>query len=167
MFDHATVKLGKKPPKHDKRVPMLARYTANLPPAPAQCNWLKGLEATDFGMMMNAELGDCTCAGMGHAIQTWTHAATGKMVTLPDSAILARYEVFGYRQDDPSSDQGAIETDVLNVWLKAPFEGYAIDGYVSLQPKDIRDVRDAIWLFAAPILVLHCRSLHKIRMRGP
>lgn len=147
MLDLATVKLGKKPPKHDMRMPMLARYTANLPPAPAQCNWLKGQENTDFGMMMNAELGDCTCAGMGHAIQTWTFAATEKMVTLPDSVILARYEIFGCRPANPSSDQGAIETDVLNYWLKTPLEGHAIDGYVPLQPKDIRDVRDAIWLF--------------------
>jgi len=147
MLDLATVKLGKKPPKHDMRVPMLARYTANLPPAPAQCNWLKGRESTDFGMMMNTELGDCTCAGMGHAIQTWTYATTSKMVTLPDSVILARYEIFGYRPSDPSSDEGAVEADVLNYWLKAPLGGHAIDGYVSLQPKDIRDVRDAIWLF--------------------
>ena len=61
--------------------------------------------------------------------------------------ILARYEIFGYRPANPSSDQGAVETDVLNYWLKTPLEGHAIDGYVSLQPKDIRDVRDAVWLF--------------------
>lgn len=147
MLDLATVKLGKMPPKHDMRVPMLAKYTADLPPAPETSNWVAGLETADFGAMMNAQLGDCTCAGMGHAIQVWTHAAGGTMVTLPDAEILIRYEVFGYRPNDPSTDQGAVETDVLNYWLKNPLAGHGLDGYVALQPKDIRDIKDAIWLF--------------------
>lgn len=142
MLDIALMKLGKKPAKHDMRVPMLARYTAGLPPAPDACNWLKGQENTDFGQMLNTELGDCTCAGMGHAIQTWTFAATGKMATVADITVLNRYRVFS-----PTGDEGAVETDVLNYWLKKPLDGHAILGYVALQPKEIRDVRDAIWLF--------------------
>jgi hypothetical protein len=147
MLDFATVKLGKLPPRHNMRVPMLANYTAALPQAPDVCNWAKGQEETDFGTMMNTALGDCTCAGMGHAIQIWTLAATGKMATVSDQAILTRYEAFGYRPGDPASDQGAVETDVLDYWLKTPLDGHAIDGYVGLQPKDIRDIKDAIWIF--------------------
>jgi hypothetical protein len=142
MLDIALMKLGKKPAKHDMRVPMLARYTAGLPPAPVKCNWLEGKEDFDFGQMLNTEIGDCTCAGMGHAIQTWTFCSTGRMATVSDAAVLNRYRVFS-----PTGDAGAVETDVLNYWLKNPLEGHAIEGYVALQPKEIRDVKDAIWLF--------------------
>lgn len=138
------MKLGKLAPKHDMRIPMLAKYTAALPPAPANVNWSGGL--TSFGVMRNDTLGDCTCAGVGHAIQVWTRN-TGEEITIADSAIIGLYEKFGYDPSDPSTDRGAVETDVLNYWLKNPVMGHAIDGYAALQPKDIRDVKDAIWLF--------------------
>jgi len=35
MFDFTKVKLGKQTAHHDSRVPMLSKYTASLPPAPA------------------------------------------------------------------------------------------------------------------------------------
>ena len=46
---------------------------------------------TDWGMMMNDALGDCTCAALGHLIQAWT-AESGTEYTPPDSAILTAYE---------------------------------------------------------------------------
>jgi hypothetical protein len=153
MFDLATVKLGKLPPKHDMRIPMLAHYTAALPPAPAAIDWSDG-HTDDWGDMGNDVLGDCTCAGVGHAIQVFTLNAMHQRKTIPDPTVIGLYEQFGYNPSDPSTDQGAVETDVLNYWLKNPVAGHAIEGYVSLQPKDIRDVRDAIWLFGGSYIGL-------------
>lgn len=145
--------LGKLAPKHDARIPMLAKYTAALPAAPAACAW--GAHGpTNWGIMGNDRLGDCTCAGIGHAIQTWTLNSTGQMVTLPDQAILNLYEKFGYVPGNAATDNGAVETDVLKYWLKNPVEGHALDGFVSLQPKDIADVKDAIWLFGGAYIGL-------------
>ncbi len=138
------MKLGKLAPKHDMRIPMLAKYTAALPTAPVHIDWSDGL--TSFGVMYNDRLGDCTCAGVGHAIQVWTRN-TGKEITIPDSAVIGLYEKFGYVPGNPSTDNGAVETDVLNYWLKNPVVGHALDGYVALQPKNIADIKDAVWLF--------------------
>ena len=139
------MKLGKLAPKHDMRIPMLAKYTAGLPAAPAQIDWGAGI--MDWGVMDNDTLGDCTCAGVGHAIQVWTLRSSDKMVTLPDSEIVGLYEKFGYVPGNASTDNGAVETDVLKYWLKNPVDGHGLAGFVSLQPHDITDIKDAIWLF--------------------
>ncbi len=124
---------------------MLAKYTAALPPAPVSVDWSGGIKA--WGVMRNDMLGDCTCAAVGHAIQTWTKNA-GVEKTIPDSAVVGLYSaVSGYTPANPASDQGAVETDVLTYWLKHRVDGHPLDGFVALQPKDIRDVKDAIWLF--------------------
>ncbi|MGA3301979.1 MAG: hypothetical protein ABSC72_01665 [Methylovirgula sp.] len=140
-----TMKLGKRAPKHDARIPMLAAYTAHLPSAPASVDWSAGVKS--WGVMRNDTLGDCTCAAVGHAIQVWTKN-TGREQTLPDNAIVSLYSaVSGFSPDSPSSDQGAVETDVLNYWLEHKVEGHALSAFAALQPKDSRDVKDAIWLF--------------------
>ncbi|QXX76455.1 hypothetical protein [Methylovirgula sp. HY1] len=139
------MKLGKLAPKHDARIPMLAKYTADLPPAPAHVDWSAGLG--DWGVMRNDTLGDCTCAGVGHAIQTWT-MNVGVEETIPDAAVLDLYSaVAGYVPGDAATDNGAVETDVLKYWLKTPVAGHSLDGFVALQPHDIKDIKDAIWLF--------------------
>src|SRR5580658_8869232 len=64
MFDHTKAKLGKKAPKIDSRTLRLAKYLTAVPPPPASCDWTKGV--TEWGMMLNDALGDCTCAAIGH-----------------------------------------------------------------------------------------------------
>src|ERR1035438_8289552 len=78
-------KLGRKAIKTDTRTLMLGDYlTPALPPPPAAADWTKG--QTSWGMMMNDTLGDCTIAGVGHAVQVWT-ANTSGIVTVPDPTI--------------------------------------------------------------------------------
>ena len=119
------LKLGRKAVKRDSRTLMLARYlTATLPPPPPTVDWSAKLTA--FGMMLNDSLGDCTCAGRGHAIQVFSANAGGE-VTLTDAQILASYEKFcGYVNGDPSTDNGGIELDVLTDWMQ---QGPALDGH--------------------------------------
>ena len=140
-----TMKLGKRAPKHDARIPMLATYTAALPSAPVSVDWSAGVKS--WGVMRNDVLGDCTCAAVGHAIQVWTKN-TEQEQTLPDEAVVSLYSaVSGFTPDNPSSDQGAVETEVLNYWLRHKVEGHTLSAFAALQPRDIRDVKDAIWLF--------------------
>lgn len=145
--NHNHVKLGKKPPKHDPRTLRMANYLGVIvPPPPAERHWSKKADP-NFGMMLNDQLGDCTCAAIGHAIQVWT-ANTSIEVTPPDSDILQAYETFcGYDPKDPSTDQGGVELDVLKGWRATGVGGHKIDGFVALEPKNHMHVRAAIDMF--------------------
>lgn len=143
MVDISQMRLGKLAPKPIKHMPMLAAYTTQVPKAPVAVDWTDGLQ--DFGQMQNDVLGNCTCAAVGHAIQIFTKNASTEQ-TLSDADVVHLYEQFGYTPSDPSSDAGAVETDVLNYWLKHPIASHKLDGFVGLQPQDLGDIKDAIWL---------------------
>lgn len=128
--------LGKQPPRHDPRTLKLARYlstTAPLPPAPPSRDW-SSAAAPNWGMLGNDALGDCTCAAAGHLIQTWT-ANHGREITPTDLEIVAAYSaITGYSPALPSSDQGAVEIDVLNHWRTDGIAGNKIGAYAWVDP---------------------------------
>lgn len=145
MVDHSKMKLGKRHPRHDPRVPMLARYTKALPPAPASTDYES--KVTNWPMMMNDNLGDCTCAAVGHVIQQWT-TYNNKPVVLSDPQIEQLYEtVGGYNPADPSTDQGAVEVDVLNYWLTSGVDGHPLGAYAALELQNHNEVMDAVYWF--------------------
>jgi hypothetical protein len=105
------------------------------------------MKIKDWGMMLNDNLGDCTCAAPGHMIQQWTYYA-GHEVVPPDSTILKAYEaVGGYNPNDPGTDNGANMLDVLNYWRKTGIDGHKILAYVSVDPKNLTEVKQAVELF--------------------
>lgn len=141
MADHSLMKLGKRRPKFDPRVPMFARFAANLAPPPPSVDWLKGL--TELGMMHNDVLGDCTAAGIGHAFQIWTNDVRREW-TPTDEQIVAFYSATtGYSPSDPSTDRGGIEADVLAYLLKHGFFGHHIGAYCSIDVKNTSHVQQA------------------------
>ena len=98
--------------------------------------------------MLNDQLGDCTCAAVGHSIQLLTTSSTGVEFTPPDSAILELYKkVSGYNPNDPSTDCGAVEIDVLNEWRQSGLCGHTISAYAAVTPSNINHVKLAIQLF--------------------
>jgi hypothetical protein len=146
MVDHSNMRLGKRTARHDRRVPMLAKYTAALPPPPPSVDYTTKL--TNLGMMLNDKLGDCTCAAVGHCVQQWTSLTRPAEVIIPDPDIEALYEkVGGYVPGQPSTDNGAVEVDVLNYWLANPVDANALDAYASIEPKNRGDVSDAVYIF--------------------
>lgn len=146
MADHSMMRLGRKAIKRDTRTLAFGNYlTPALPPPPPAADWSKGM--TDFGMMLNDTLGDCTIAGCGHAVQVWT-ANTGTETTLPDSSILAAYEQWdGYDPNDPDTDQGGIELDVLNDWRKNGLAGHSLLAYADPSVASLDEIRQSIALF--------------------
>lgn len=140
--------LGKLAPREDARTLRFAKYVdSSLPRPPRVVDNSHGIEA--WGMMGNDELGDCTCAAVGHLVQDWTANASSE-VTIIDDDIIRLYEaVGGYKPGDPSTDNGAVCVDVLNYWRKSgvPGEGDKIAAYVALTPGDYTHVDDAIYLF--------------------
>jgi hypothetical protein len=139
-------RLGRKAVKTDSRTLRLERYlTAALPAAPATCDWTKG--QTAWGMLMNDTLGDCTIAGALHAIEAWG-LNSGHPITFIDTDALDYYEIFdGYNPDDPSTDQGGVLLDVLNLWKKHGINGHTMTAYASVNPANLDEVKQAIALF--------------------
>jgi len=104
-----------------------------LPMRPASVDYSNVGEP--LGMMLNDSLGDCTCAGVGHATQVacWYGQKTPSAVK--DHDVLVLYEkAAGYNPNDPNSDQGAELLDILNYWSKNPFVNNKLDAFVAFDP---------------------------------
>lgn len=144
MVNHGTMRLGRKPRRHDPRAPKLARYLSAFPAAPEVVDYTGKLASP--GMMANDRVGDCTCAAVGHAIQTWTSQARSE-VTIGDDDVIGLYERFGYDPGDPASDQGAVIVDVLGSWLATPVAGHVIDGWAAVDAANPDEVLAGIYLF--------------------
>ena len=146
------VRLGKQPARRDERTLQFSKYTGNLAPAPWATNRTSAI--TRLGVMLNDQLGDCTCAAVGHVIQSWT-AENGAEVVLPDSVILSLYEqVGGYVPGYPATDNGAVELDVLNYWRKNGVAGHPLAAYVAINPKKPQELTDAVFYFGASYIGL-------------
>jgi hypothetical protein len=139
-------KLGRRAVKRDTRTLLLRDYlTPALPSPPPSRDWTK--EIKSFGMMLNDQLGDCTIAGCGHAVQIWT-ANIATEVTVPDSVVESYYEKWdGYIPGEPDTDNGGIELDVLNDWRQQGFDGHKIIGYADAEASNLSENRSGIDLF--------------------
>jgi hypothetical protein len=141
------IKLGKAPARHDSRTLQLAKYipAKAVPAPPAKEDF--ATKVKKWPMMLNDNLGDCTCACAGHMIEQWT-TYSGTAVIPPDASILTAYEaVGGYNPANPDSDQGAVIIDVLNYWRQTGVDGHKIMAYASLEPKNHGEVMDSVVLF--------------------
>lgn len=147
------VRLGKRPKKADRRNLKLATYlrtatgAKGLPRIPAkliQSDKVLAQLPGGFGMMRNDAEGDCSIAGQGHAIQTWT-ALAGQAFTPPDDAIQQ-----AYIPGTGNADDGRFLLDVLNYMVKTGIAGHRIGAFAEIDRKAAsahRMVRAAIDLF--------------------
>ncbi|MDP9039810.1 MAG: hypothetical protein M3O02_11155 [Acidobacteriota bacterium] len=146
------LKLGKQAPRHDPRTLKLGNYTAKLAPAPLVFD--QTARATNFGMMLNDQLGDCTIAAVAHQQQLWT-SQTAAEVTAPDAQVLAAYEaVGGYVPGNASTDNGCVMLEVLRYWKAHGMFGRPLGAYTSVNPTKRQEVMDAIYYFGGIYLGL-------------
>ena len=138
-------KLGKLAPRKDKRNLKLANYLPALPPIPDACDWSCGI--TDWGMMLNSGIGDCTCAAAAHMLMQWTANAGVEIVPTDGSVLEAYSAITGYDPNHPDTDRGAIILDVLNYWRQTGIAGHKIGAYASVSPKNIEHIKASIYLF--------------------
>jgi hypothetical protein len=138
--------LGKLPPVHRPGAMQLAAYLpAKRIPVPAIVD--NHSCVSDWGMMKNDELGDCTCAAAGHAVQAWT-AKNGREIVIADDEILKAYEaVSGYDPATGANDNGAVEADVLDYWMNTGFNGHKLDSYAVIETRSRYQMQLAMYLF--------------------
>jgi hypothetical protein len=146
MADLSNMKLGRKAIRTDSRTLALGNYLKpSLPAPPPSKDWTCGV--TEWGMMLNDKLGDCTIAGVAHAIQVWSKC-TGDMITVADSVVENFYEQWdGYNPADPSTDNGGIELDVLNNWRKNPIDGHNLLAFADPKVNNLVQIHQSITLF--------------------
>lgn len=143
------MRLGRLPvnPEHQRKLLRFAKYATALPTPPPSRDWLAAV--TNPGMMLNDTEGDCTCAALGHLIQIWT-ASNGQQVTVSDDAVQQVYVgACGYVIGDSSTDNGGVETSVLNYARTTGIGGYKIDAYVALDQSNELHIKQAIDIFGA------------------
>jgi hypothetical protein len=146
-IDPRKLKLGKQAARHDPRTLLLASYvTPALPTPPASFDLTAKVKS--WGMMVNDQIGDCTCAAAGHLLMEWTANAGKKMFTPTDKQIIAAYSaITGYNPATGANDNGAVEIDVLNYWRQSGIAGHKIGAYVALEPANHIHVMDSVYVF--------------------
>jgi hypothetical protein len=140
-------KLGRRPAKFDRRTLRFEAYTtAALLPPPARVDWSRGFNI-NWGMYLNDTLGCCVEAAKAHGEQIWT-LDNGRMVSVPDSTVLANYEANGgYVPGDSSTDNGENELDSLKAWRKNPAGLSSLAAFAAVGAQNLQHVQQAIWLF--------------------
>lgn len=144
-------KLGKLAAEQDTRRFMLRDVVSDpLPPPPEWVDWHRNIGS--YGVMGNDQLGDCTCAALGHAEQIISANVPGlEEITVSDDAVIKLYaDSCGYKPGFPDTDNGGVEVNVLNFARKNGLFGVdELLAYADPDPGDITHVKQAIQLFPA------------------
>jgi hypothetical protein len=155
MVDHSGMKLGRKRAVVHPSVPMLAKLMVNNPlPATPQTISVDNL-VTNWPMLANDQYGDCTIAGALHIAQLW-YALSGNPIVPDDGAALSAYTaITGFDPNNPATDEGAVESTVLNYWrttglaVNSAASLDRIDGWATVPVRDVQQITTAIFLFGA------------------
>jgi hypothetical protein len=148
------MKLGRQPRSYNPRIPFMSALIRKATPMvlPPSVDYA-GKMPDSLGMMLNDQLGDCTCAAYYHAIQVWSFNASGVLVTEPDQDVLDLYEgACGYVPNNPSTDQGGNEQTVLTYLMNqgAPTGMQAqtrhkLRAFVEVDVRNLDDVKRSIY----------------------
>lgn len=161
----AQFKLGRLPRTYDPRVPHHAVLKAMLkaqqltPLVIPNSHDNSSKLPADLGMMLNDQLGDCSCAAVYHLIQLASNDAQGQLITEPDTVVLDLYREMGYKGGvdasyDAKSDQGCVLQDVLAHLLNqgAPMADgtrHKVLYYAEVDCTNLLDVCEVIYHFGA------------------
>ena len=142
-------KLGRLPRLFNPKIMHMSALmcSKNIPNPPDSVDWTKGI--TEWGMHMNDQLGDCTCAGIYNAVEVWSVNVLVEKKE-PDSCVLSLYSAAcGYVPGDDATDQGGIEQNVLKYIMDngIPLSDGTRDkiiGFVEVDPRNVNDVKVTI-----------------------
>ena len=139
-------KLGKLPPRIDRRTLKLRDYLVSLPPIPSAIDWTG--KVNQWGMLANDAIGDCAIAAPMHQDEVWTGQTIGEIVPTDAQAIADYSAITGYDPSNPDSDTGCVMLDVLNYWRQTGIGGRKITAYVATGLTQA-DIQASIALFGS------------------
>jgi hypothetical protein len=151
----SSYRFGKHPPVVDYRTLRFKNYlAAGVAAPPATYNVLttvyQKLKTQDpsklFPMDGNDTLGDCTIAGLAHAMTVY-RGLVGTQTIVPKQAVVKLY----YHLTG-GLDSGLQELEVLNYWRQNAFSGEEILAFVKIDPKNHTHVQQAVQLFGGVYL---------------
>lgn len=152
------LKLGKLAPRHDPRLAMFAQFRkGSIGPMPAHPKQF-GHEniIRDWGMLGNDVAGDCVFAGAAHETMMLTALPGGvEPARFTEDCVLSDYSaVTGYDARVPSSDQGTVVAEAMGYRVHtgivdAHGQRHKLGGYLALEPGNLDDLHEALWLFGA------------------
>lgn len=144
-------KLGCKPQHdHDPRILSLNHYRTNLPSPPNAKDYTKPV--SNWGMMLNDNIGDCTCAAVGH-IQLGLSSNASSPFRPTDMQVQQAYidvtgeEGAAYNPKTGNNDNGCVVTDVLEYWRTVGVGGRKIDAWAAIELKNHTAIKEAINIF--------------------
>ena len=122
MTDHSMMKLGLIRSAPNMSVPALGDVWTGAPMLGdamlGAVEWYDRLPS-DWGMMGNDEVGDCTCAAIGHVIEQWTAYTDPAPVVMTTEQVIAAYSaISGYVPGEPQTDVGATCVSALKYWMR-------------------------------------------------
>lgn len=140
------LRLGRKPNDPSKPRIKLAAHLNVANPPPDEAMWTS---VPDWGMMLNDQLGCCTCAGDGHIAEILTYYGQGTETVITDAEALAAYEAVGHY--DPNAgppgnnptDQGATVQDALGYLRKTGMAGVKLAAFAEVDPANLTEIRAA------------------------
>ncbi|HSV66963.1 MAG TPA: hypothetical protein VLJ59_13765 [Mycobacteriales bacterium] len=146
-MDRLFGQLGKRPPEADERTLRLATYLpAELPPAPTTVRWDETV--ADWQTLGNDKFGNCVPVAALHLVQNWTAHTGAQFVPTDEQAIGAYHQLNpGWNGAQDESDTGVSMLSALKEWRRAGFAGHQLSAFVSCEPTDAGDVKQAISRF--------------------
>lgn len=95
-------------------------------------------------MLMNDQIGDCTCAGLLNGMNCIESVASNGQAIVPyvDSDALTLYEkAAGYNPNDPNTDTGMVETELLEYTVRngvgvGPYRYYPVWGTCDISDRN-------------------------------
>lgn len=144
-----TVKLGKLSPNREGNLLKLSQLTTSPIIVPPTLE--NGCGIKEWGMMRNDEIGCCTAAGAAHLQMLWLSEVSNFIQVTVDEVLQFYSDTTGYKLNDPSTDCGGVETDVLNHWQNIGFKiantYHKINGWVSLNENNPLELKAGMYWF--------------------
>lgn len=151
-------RLGKKPPKSDKRTLQFRNYLNldKLPPLPATLNVDK---VTNWPMDGNDNRGDCVLASAEHIIRKWYIYGNQPI----KASQITQAQVINLYDELSPNDDGLFILDILKRWRITGLWGDKIIGFAQVTTGDPTEAKYAAWLGSLKMGI----SLPDINTYGP
>jgi len=153
-------KFGAHMPDKTKPAIRFSRFVnfSETTPPPQRFTWAPPASAALGDILGNDNVGDCTCAAVGH-LEDIFQANSGnpwKPFTAEETLWLYS-KITGYDPNDPSTDKGADPVDVLNYWRDhgARQDGSGkISGWVQVDADNTDHLITSLWLLESAYICL-------------